>query len=254
MSTTGAYSRNFRTGGSKGTLHEVIHKSLNSARGSAYKCEPGTIVWNENYALAAALSDYYETNQRYANQADPERISVFLSRYMDIYGLVRFSNETDNARRARLALHLSLFTKPPTSQNVTDYLTAIVGEDVFGAILTTDSSLNESTLPGGVTIPGGVTLASGDWKSPINSITITLNQPSTVSNGDFYARYNTVTDRMDMYLPAYVKFEIGRILHDPTLAYSSDTGRTNLTNSNNANVKGFYLDDDYSLDNELFDE
>src|SRR5713101_2288725 len=94
------YPRRF--GQQKSQHLELIIKSLNDARGSAYNPVPGSIAYAEDQAKARAIWAMWNDNKRLSNQIDPLRMTDFLSRWEKIFNLTVLPGETDNQRRAKV--------------------------------------------------------------------------------------------------------------------------------------------------------
>ena len=100
----GKYWQYFRCGAQSGTPLERLHKSLNQARGTAYSVSDpteadGTAIDAKNYAYAKAINEIWNANIRLANQFDPNKMGVFLSRWEKILGLVKIPTDTLEDRK-----------------------------------------------------------------------------------------------------------------------------------------------------------
>ena len=206
---TGCYSRNFRTGGSKNSTVQLIHDSLNLARGTAYNVDVGSIIWCENLALAKAVSLVWNANATLANNFNPQKMYAFISRWENILGILPNQNMSLIQRQQIIAARFLIFSKPPTAQNVSDLLKLII-PDIFIGIEYNDPLRNQGNFPGGLTVPGGVTLPNGPFMSYLNQIKIRIWQPRDhnnnllMTNSNFQQRQTSFFNFLNNYLPSYV--------------------------------------------------
>jgi hypothetical protein len=231
MSTTGAFASNFRTGESVNSTLELILNALNQAQGSAYTSDPGTAVYAQNFAFAKAIWDVFESNQRFINQSDPVRMSAFLSRWENILSLTPSATDTDLARRTAIGAKFKIMALPPTSQNVADLLSQLMGQ-VFVQLIHTGSASNTGTYPGGLTVPGGVSLPDGNFNSNIAYLAVRLWQPRDQNNNllmsdqQFKTFASTFKAYLDDYLPAHMTYAWGRITFENTGTLTMTAGST----------------------------
>ncbi len=214
---TGCYSQYFRTGGNSNNIFKAVHDSLNAARGTAYNVEQGSIVWCENLALAKSIAYIWQANRTLSLNFDPNHMFAFISRWEKILGIIPTSNENIIRKQALIAAHFTLFSKPPTPQNVEDLLRIII-PDIFIGVEFNDPLNNQGFYPGGLTVPGGVTLADGPFTSYLNSINIRIWQPRNhdnqllMTNAEFQNQRSVFFSFLNNYLPAYVSYRVKRFI------------------------------------------
>jgi len=218
-------------GASTESAYETILNSLMEQDGTALSKDGESIVWAENNALARALADLWSTNNKLANQWNPEKMTDFIPRWEKILGIVpgRFSTDVD--RRDAIGIKLANFGKAGTQQVINDLLESIL-QDVYVNIVNGDFSTAIGFVPGGATIPGGATLGDGAWYSTLAYVAIKTLQPFNMNNATFYERVGQIYPFLDNFLPAWVDFNWFR---------------------NGTHGDGFFLDDENNLDNEAFD-
>lgn len=221
---TGGYSIGpFRTGGSAGTDVQSLLDTLNTVRGTAYTAEPGTIVWVENMAIARTLADAWGTARRFANQFIPEKMTVFLERWENIFGITPLQSETLLERRLTVDAKFKAFNIAPFTQNVKDFINSIMSQ-VFIDLLHVPSALSTGYVTGGTTITGGVTLLDGDWSSNIAYVGVRLYQPLYMEDAEFYDVANKFRPHLDAFLPAWTTFNWGRFsVADGTISIPANT-------------------------------
>lgn len=213
MSTTGRFSPIFRTGGSADSAFEKILESLNLARGTAYAAydltRTDTAVYVENYAIAKAINDLWESNQRLANQFDPTRMGPYIERWESILGILRVLPDTLEQRKAVIGARIALLANTPIHQAVADLARAYLG-DMFVEIVNHTVADNLGGVPGGATVPGGVTLPDDLWFSPIAICAVRSWQVRDKNNNYIYdekeyiKRITQLSYVLDGFLPAYM--------------------------------------------------
>lgn len=201
------FSSYFRTGGQTHSNLELIYKSLNSSRGSAYAVEEGTAVAAENFGYAKALNDIYNANQRLANQFDPNKMDAFIGRWETILRLYPSSTDTISDRKNVIAQKMKMWTQPPTNTYVHDLLSNILG-NIFIELVHYKAGDDEGTLPGGCGLPGGTVLQDGPWVSPVSICNIRVWQPrdksgnKLISDNVFYNKISKASVLIEDYLNA----------------------------------------------------
>ncbi len=216
---------------------ERILRALNNARGTAYDTSQTSNVYAENMALARALDAAWSTNQRLANQWDPERITTSLARWEKILGLHPYVTDTDAERRARIADRLLHVGVPKTHQEVYDRLHDVLGADVFVAVRYIDINNAVRFFPG--SIPAGP--EEDSWYATIAHILVHVQKPDAMTEGEFYEKVKDVHRVMDAIAPAWATWDW----------YRNGEGHSGLW-AEDAEA-GFFLDDDHNLDNQIFD-
>ena len=187
----------------------ALLQSLNESRGTAINCEPGTIAYVENYALARTLTDAWESIRRFSYQFDPTRLTVALDRWENILGLVPASTDTDTDRRSAIAAKFLLFNVPALTQTVQDFLRTLQPE-VFVTIIHTLANSASGSVPGGVTVPGGVSLPDGNWGSNASYLAVRLSKPPSMMDASFYEQSGKFKAFFNDFLPAYMTYAWGR--------------------------------------------
>lgn len=225
-----------KSGAEAGHIEEVLQDALVDADGTALASDVDSFVWAEHLAEARAIAYLWHTNKRMANQWDTSRMTDFLPRWEKILGIrpLFMQNETD--RRANVRAKLEAFGQPATQQVIQDILSVVL-QDVFVSIVNTSSADATGWVAGGVTVPGGVTLPDGTpagltWYSTIAHLAIETQQPSGMSDADFYEAVGQISQFLDDLVPAWVTYD-----------WFLDGG----------NGAGFYLDEEKNLDNQRFD-
>lgn len=219
---------------------EAIQNGLVTLHGSALAKEKGSILWLENHATACVLYDLYRLTQRFANQWDPPRMTVFLERWEKILGLRPLSGESLIERRERVEQRFALIGANTDPSTVNDLLAESLGP-MFVELVFTDPLDAITYVPGGGSVPGGgPTFLDGNllpsdmspWASSVAYVAIMLEKPPTMSDAEFYERAGRVYDDIDNRIGAWMSF-----------AWVRD----------GVNGPGFYLDEDNNLDNQRFD-
>lgn len=209
---------------------ELLQQGFESALGTALASEYGSMAWIENHATARVLADLSKAAIRLANQWDPQKMTDFLPRWEKILGIVPLPNATLKDRRTEVALRLSLFGEPPTYQVVYDFLSELLG-DLFVTLVQTSSTEATGSISNnglGISIPGGVTLPDGDWRSSIAYLAIQVQKPANMTDAEFYPQVGKIYQYLHTLLPAWCNFDWFK---------------------DGASGAGFYLDEDYNLDN-----
>lgn len=219
---------------------EVIQEAFAEALGSALAKERGTVSWVENHAIARVLWALYAAAQRLANQWDPKKMTVFLERWEDILLTSPLPTDTDAARRTRVGLKMSLIGAGTTGDILRTYLETAIPE-IYVDLVFTDPLDATTYVPGGGSVPGGgPTFLDGDLIGPFMSpyassvayMAILIEKPDSMSDNTFYALAARVYDDVDGLIGAWMDFDWVR-----------DGG----------NGAGFYLDENFNLDNQRFD-
>ena len=234
---TGAFNPSpLKTGAEQGHVEEALLDYLVEADGTALSPDVDSFVWAEHLAESRAIAYLWHTNQKMANQWDPRRMTDFLPRWEKILGIVPLPRDNDVDRRAKVKAKLETYGEPGTQQVIQDVLTTVLG-DVFVSIVNSPSSIATGYVTGGVTIPGGVTLPDGtpfgeSWYSTIAYLAIETQKPSGFTDSDFYDAVGQISQFLDGLVPGWVTYD-----------WFLDGG----------SGAGFYLDDDFNLDNQRFD-
>jgi hypothetical protein len=232
MATTGRFSPIFRTGQNSESAFEQILESLNQARGTAYAAydptRTDTAVYVENYAIAKAINDLWESNQRLANQFDPKKMGAFLNRWENILGIVVDPNNSFEIRKAIVGAKMLLLANAPVHQAVSDLCHAYLG-NLFVEVVNSYASESLGGIPGGCTVPGGVTLPDDLWFSPIAEIGIRTWQVRDKFNNylyderDYVKKINDLSYVLDGFLPSYMIATTFRYLYQGPGVVSNGT-------------------------------
>jgi hypothetical protein len=219
-------------------LAEVLHASLNAARGPAFNTEDSTtVVWLENLAHARALAyDGWEVNARIALQWDPQRTTDMLPRWEGIFAIAPSPTATDASRRAVLNARWQRFGQITNHARIVTELAAALGSYFVGVeyISSAIANIHAPGYPVGTTVPGV------PWYSTVAHILVRMQKPTGASEGDFYAAAGLVPTTLDPILSAFMTFDWYRA---PVSAAVAVTG--------GPSAGGFYLDDPHNLDNNV---
>lgn len=210
---------------------EELQNGLADAQGTALATERGTIAWAENHAMARIMAELVNAAQKLANQWDPQKMTDFIPRWEKILGLIPLPSDSMQERRRAISLKLSLSGEKPAFQALYDFLSELLG-DFFVDIVHSSSDDATGSIPGGLSIPGGATLEDGPWRSSIAYLAIKTQKPEGVSDYEFYSTVNKIHNYLHYFLPAWATFDW--FLPGP-------------------DGDGFFLDQDYNLDNQAFD-
>lgn len=202
---TGGYSVCFR----KAADLAVIHEYLNDAKGTAFRCEPGTIAWIKNMAIARVLYQASETIRRMSLQFNPETMSVFVPRWEKILKITPNENATMNERRRVIGAKFETIGIAPTGQAVRDFITKLI-PDNFVSIIHATAATAYTRVPGGLTVPGGITIDDGQWVSSLSNLSVRVYQPLNQSDSEFYESVNSFRIPLGDFLPAYTTNNWGR--------------------------------------------
>ena len=245
MGTTGRFSPIWRTGQNSESFFEQILDSLNQARGTAYSVydptNTNTAVYIENYAIAKAIQDLWESNQRLANQFDPLRMSAFIDRWEKILGIVYNPASSIQQRKAVIGAKMSILANAPIAQAVADLCSVYLG-NMFVEIVNSYASDNCGGVPGGATVPGGVSLPDDLWFSPISTVAIRTWQVRDKYNNylyderDYITKINELSNVLDGFLPAYILINTFRYLYQGVGTISNGTTYQLLGNGTNFTV------------------
>lgn len=205
----GLYPSPERFGANRGRTLEVVLHALLAARGAALETSStSTVAYAECLALARAINEAWETNQRLANQWDPLRCTDFLPRWEAIYGLRPSAGDSLQARRTALAARVAQFAQPMTSGAMQSALRSVV-PTMSPTVLNGTSSTARSHVYTSVTVPGGVSIAAdGMWGSSLHTITIKLTPPGTMSWNETMTNIGKVRVWFDASMPAWSKLQI----------------------------------------------
>lgn len=233
---SGRYSQHFRTGGQKNTAVEIIHKSLNSARGSAYQAyddqDNDTIVSMKNLAYAKAINEIHDSNIRLSNQWNPDKMLDFIPRWEKILGIIPNPNDSLERRKEIIAAKMTRWTQPANNQGVLD-LIEVVLDDIFIELEHVDPNTNPGIIPGGGTIPGGASLGNGNWSAPCAAISVRVWRKRDkegnyfITYGEMIQKVQRLISMLNDYLPVWTEigwyhyFENPEILNPGTISIAA---------------------------------
>ena len=230
----------FKFGEAASTDLEAIQNAFADTQGTSLARERGSVAWVENHATARVLYALYGLAYRLANVNDPARMTNTLPRWEKILNIAPLDSDTIVERRNRVTAKLSLLGKGTTLQVVEDYLTLVLGS-MFVGLKFSDPTEATTYVPGGGAVPGGgPAFLDGDLADPrispyassLGYVAILLQRPENMTVELFYERAGRIYEDMNNLLGAWMDFD-----------WVND----------GPNGAGFYLDEDYNLDNQRFD-
>ena len=230
----------FKFGEAASTDLDAIQNAFADTQGTSLARERGSVAWVENHATARVLYALYGLAYRLANVNDPARMTNTLPRWEKILNIAPLDSDTIVERRNRVTAKLSLLGKGTTLQVVEDYLTLVLGS-MFVGLKFSDPTEATTYVPGGGAVPGGgPAFLDGDLADPrispyassLGYVAILLQRPENMTVELFYERAGRIYEDMNNLLGAWMDFD-----------WVQD----------GPNGAGFYLDQDYNLDNQRFD-
>jgi len=216
----------FRFGGGPSN-QLVIYRSLNEGLGTAFDTTDESTVTAETSADARAIAAVWSANARLANQMDPAKMTDFLGRWEDIFDLRPHRNDSDNARRAVVALKF-LALSASLYGTIEEVAAAIMGS-AYIDVLYADLVTGHSSWPGGT--PSEPTM----WTSSIAHVLVRVVRYDAIvgmTQHEFFDRLRQLKFFLRDYMAAWT-----------TLDWAWD----------GSGGPGFYLDEDGNLDGEYFD-
>ncbi len=227
-----------RYGTSKPDL-KFIADSLDRAMGNAYDTSEQTIAHIENEAYARAIIDVWENNQRMTNQFLPSRLSSFIPRWEKILGLYPKPDETPVERRVRIVEIFDRISQLANHTRIYDILSERLGQHFveLREIAVADAIVWWPVNPNPI----------APWASTVAHILIQTRladpiNPDAWTEQEFNEAITSIGPILEDTLPAWVTWDWYRdgIGHPPS-AWAPDPDA------------GFYLDEDFDLDYEIFD-
>lgn len=189
-------------------LLQIVFESLAAQRGSAYDQTVSSIVGIELMAQARAITfDGYGTNQRLANQFNPQKMTAdgLLPRWERIFNVPPLPGDTEPVRRSRVAAAFARVGMANVHQAIVDALTAVMPALFSGTILYQGPNTATSIWPGAAnnttTVP---------WYSTIDHISIQLSVPAAYQgvtggvNALWWAAVGAGNNALDVLLPAWI--------------------------------------------------
>ena len=223
-------------------LTEVVHASLNAARGPAFNTEDSTTtVWIENFAHARALAiDGWEVNARVSMQWDPQRTTDMLPRWERIFAIRPSPTATDASRRAELTARWQRFGEISNHARIVTALTNALGS--YFVAVEYISLANAVVHVPDASYPWGTVVAGVTWYSTVAHILVRLQNPAGSTEGQFYDAAGLVPQILDPIVSSFVTFDW----------YRSPSVGTPIAVVGGPSAAGFYLDET-NLDNLVFD-
>ncbi len=294
-----------RYGGAK-PRSQIILASLNEQAGTAFDVSTASPKFYWNLAVARAVAEVWDDNERMSNQFDFAKVTDFLSRWERIFAIYPSQDLTRAERRRILQARWFLFGRRTTHQALIDALTPVLVNVPFtvatnatedasilwpfamGPVLNIDAGpavsvtgnpagatydlrvkvtgnggygvgVFQYSLDGDATVTSGVSIAAtvaiggtpltiafanasftagqrywtqshpNDWSSTVAEIAIVVPKPSTMSERIYQARVGAAKRTAENVVPAWLEFAFVR---------------------DGSHGTGFYLDEDFNLDNQ----
>lgn len=223
-------------------LLEVVHQSLNAARGAAFDTDSETsIAAVETMAWARALAyDGWELNARLGHQWDARRTTDMLPRWERIFKIRPRPDATDRERRNELVLRWERFGGVSNQARLTTVLSEALG-DYFVAVEYISLAEAAVRVPDAA-YPWGAVTPGYPWGSTVAHILVKLQKPSGATEAQFYEAAGKVVTLLDPIISAFV-----------TVDWYRAPLSTPVSVSGGPSAGGFYLDDEHNLDNNVFD-
>lgn len=216
---------------------KVIADALGKSLGTAFDSSLGSTVEVENWGIARALWETFETNRRLSYVADPRRVSgPILVRWERICGLGPDPRDTEPKRRRAFTAHVQRNGFVPFAANIEALLA-----DLLGAVFV---AVNRIGVDDAVTWwPGGTPNEDAPWYSTIMYLPLQTQKPAGYTEADFLAAVAKIHPLLDAVMPSHMTWAWYR--NDPAHAGDGDS----LSDPD----AGFYLDDGLNLNFEAFD-
>lgn len=232
--STGSFNPSpFRVGSAAASYYKGILESLLESYGTGLSNDQDSYVYAEAMADARTITELWLTNQRFANQWDPDRMTDFLGRWMSILGIASDPTDTPRQQRAKVKAKLQLIGKAATTSDFYDLCLELLG-DILVSVDNQTADQATSAAPGGLTLPGGVTVPDGDWCSSVSYVAIHIEKPSTMTQQEFQITVDAIRPVIDGFLPAWADW--GVFENSPSLG---DVGF--VLDENNLDTQGFAL-------------
>lgn len=193
---------------------ESVHVAMLDALAPGWDVTPGSDVYAEAHAHAAAVSIIWACNERLRSQAIPMRMLEALPEWEGATGLRPGRDDSMIARRRKLAAKL----RGIAGNTIADILAvcqAIFGSNFVDIHTATSSSTVVYWLGGPLAYaPDGTPLLSApgppgfEWCSNRLAIGVEVSQGSD-STATFGDKMSALSDALDALLPAPMTFQIG---------------------------------------------
>lgn len=224
-------------------LLQVVHESLNAARGAAFDTDSATsIAAVETMAWARAIVfDGWELNARLGHQWDARRTTDMLPRWERIFKIRPRPGASGRERRNELALRWERFGGISNHARLTTALSEALG-DYFVAVEYI-SLANAAVRVPDATYPWGSVVPGYTWGSTVAHVLVRLQKPTGATEAQFYEAAGKVVTTLDPILNAFLTVDW----------YRAPDGYAAISVSGGPSAGGFYLDAEHNLDNNVFD-
>lgn len=221
-------------------LLQVVHESLNAARGAAFDTDSETsIAAVETMAWARAIVfDGWELNARLGHQWDARRTTDMLPRWERIFKIRPRPGASPRERRNELVLRWERFGGISNHARLTTALSEALG-DYFVAVEYISLANAVVHVPDG-TYPWGTVVDGVPWYSTVARILVRLQKPAGATEAQFREAAGKVPTVLDPIVNAFVTFKGYR---GGASAYSVSGGPS---------AGGFFLDESNNLDFQVF--
>jgi hypothetical protein len=224
-------------GAEKGSRLEEIVNALLDNQGTALSKDYESYNFVLAHAAGRLLNELFAANEALSHITDPYKMPIeFVERFEKIFNLYANPEDSLNMRRARIALHIFFFGKTPNFTTINDFLSQAI-PNIYVGIVNTYATEGTLYIPGGGSVPGGgpVFLDGNDlefspWTGGTCFMAIQLKKPNGMPDHVFYEQVGEI-QLLDPLLPIWMTFD-----------WFQD----------GPNGAGFYLDEDFNLDNQRF--
>lgn len=190
----------------------AVYRDIQGMRGSAFTTKPNTLVHAENLARARFWGYFsFRLPEKVAANATPARADEKLPYWVDVLGVA--TRPDDESWQIRQRCVSAFRTSPgPTQERVETTLRELLGEDIFvGLRLSVADPLSTpppiTFWPGINPGPDSYNIGGGPWLSERAHIGIDVNQPPSMSDGEFRNLMNVQMFRvLSDLLPAWCTF------------------------------------------------
>ncbi len=206
-------------GGNSVSRVSRIHDALISNVGDAMTTEQGTIAGGELVASARLLSLADRAIDRRVRQGqDPRKCSdPLLARWESILGIGASVNDSDNARRARVAARLL------TNYGAGAGELSRIAATAFGS-WTTAIHYNDATSAA-MLWPGSTPSVPGSWYSTVALITVEYIRPMAATDDEARAKCGACADAFNEFLPAWTTFFFSETYSGDAYGFLVETSR-----------------------------
>lgn len=209
-----------RVGGAPSRVKTILD-AINAGMGTAYDTTPDSPVYLQSLAIARLVAALYSANERLKNQFDPLRTTDFLSRWERVFGLTPSTHDSAQARRGRLAAAWRALGGPVYG-TLQDMCSSLLGS-IYASVDYTPVADAVVHWPGGG--------EPGAWYSSVAHVVVTVTQPGTVLDPEWFLRLRQCGAALSLALPAWTTW---------TFVKDGPNGR------------GFYLDESRNLNFQAF--